>query len=71
MIILEWKYALRKKILGTHYFKNNINVSDINLGDTFLFEGSLEKATGSTTNNIFSYHNYLLSKKNLLGLYYK
>lgn len=60
---IRMEIRAKEKILGTYYFKNNINVSDINLGDTFLFEGSLEKATGSTTNNIFSYHNYLLSKK--------
>ena len=60
---IRMEIRAKEKILGTYYFKNDINVSDINLGDTFLFEGSLDKAASATTNNTFSYHNYLLSKK--------
>ena len=55
----------KEKIIGTYYFRNEFqkNRTNIQLGDTLLLKGSIEKPSNNTVFNTLNYKKYLKRNK--------
>ena len=53
----------KELLKATYYYKNNVEYSDIDIGDIVEIKGKLEKPSSNTVPNAFNYKNYLYNKK--------
>lgn len=64
---LQLEVIAKEKVLVTYYFKTLEEkekfASSLKFGDIYHFKGTFKKARKSSNKNLFSYHEYLLSKK--------